>query len=431
MEGQRSLVVIGPIEVSGIAAGLQQGFSELGDDSILALREGHRFEYANNAHELPAALTAWQRQFARWRKAGSRTWRRRFASICSELLAWRFITSVSHRGTLFIYMFGGSYSRFPRMEYRWIRARGGKIVFLNLGSDLRPPYMDGPALHRNPSPRTLLKLTRQRYKRARVQETYGDLIIAAPSCGHFLTRSFATWFIVGLPQNTPPTRPVKSLTQHPANAIRILHAPSDPAVKGTDAVRQAVRNCRKHGLLIDYIELNEVAHERVLAEIDAADILIDQVYSDLPMAGFGAEGAARGVPTLVAGYFSPFATERIPEDLRPPANFVLPKDLGRALFDIVADRELQIRLGEAGRQFVRTTWSPKSSAARIRECLETGIRPEWSVDPGQIEYVLGCGAPRSLITHFTQALVSSYGVGALHLSDKPNLERILVRELAS
>lgn len=433
MTEKKSLVIIGPIEVSGIAAGLQQGFRELGDNAILALSEDHRFKYANNTceHEVPRALTAWQRQYARWREAGPRTWRRRLASICTEVLAWRFIASVSGPTTVILYMFGGSFSRFPSLEYRWIRARGGRIVFLNLGSDLRPPYMDGPALHRDPSPATLLKLTHQRWARARLEETYGDLIIAAPSCGHFLTQKFATWFIVGLPQTNLPLGPVNSIAQPPGPAIRILHAPSDPAVKGTEAVRQAILDCRERGLLIDYVELDQVTHERVLTEINSADILVDQVYSDLPMAGFGAEGAARGVPALVAGYFSPFAKEGIPEDLRPPAHYVLPNELGPALFNLIVDKELRLRLGEAGRDFVSTTWSPRSAAERIHECLETGLRPEWSVDPSQIEYVLGCGAPSSLIAQVTKELVASYGVGALHVSDKPNLEHKLLHDLTS
>jgi hypothetical protein len=348
------------------------------------------------------------------------------ASVATEILAWRLILSLAGTGSTFVYMFAGSYSNFPALEYRVVKARGSRIVFLNLGSDLRPPYMDGPVVHADPSATELLELTQQRWRRARVQEAYGDLIVAAPSLGHFFTRPFVTWFVVGLPQRRVAQSVVTPQRQR--GSLRVLHAPSDRAVKGTEVVRQAVRDCQGSGIPIDYVELDQVSHDVVLAEIAGATLLIDQVYSDLPMAGIGAEGAALGVPTLVAGYFSPQAASAIPEELLPPAMFVLPEELTSTLRRLLTDDDARARLGDEGRQFVRDEWEPRAAARRLLACLTSGVPTEWEVEPQTITYALGCGAPEELVVRSIQLLVDEYGPSALHLQHHPEVEEAVLRQ---
>ena len=61
------------------------------------------------------------------------------------------------------------------------------------------------------------------------------------------------------------------------NIIKIVHAPSNPKVKGTFFIRKEISKIRKMGFKIEYIELIGVPNKKVQEIISEADIIIDQI----------------------------------------------------------------------------------------------------------------------------------------------------------
>jgi hypothetical protein len=58
--------------------------------------------------------------------------------------------------------------------------------------------------------------------------------------------------------------------------IKILHAPSDPKIKGTIVVNEAIQILKNKNLIFDFIFLTNVPNDVVIKELKNTDILIDQ-----------------------------------------------------------------------------------------------------------------------------------------------------------
>lgn len=419
-------VIIGPTEVSGIGQALVAGFSALNITSVAAFREPHRFQYGGAPEVDRRLVRCWQRCFSRWRVTRGAT-QRRLWSVAVEALAWCIVATYARRRTVIVYMFAGSFTRFPRIEYTLMKACRARVVFLNLGSDLRPPYMDGPALRAVPDIDALTRLTRQRRRVAELQEQFADVIITAPSCGQFFTKPFLSWFAVGIPQEAPPPTPSRAPTE--GRPLRVLHAPSDPEIKGTELVRAAVRSVQASGIKIDYLELHGVPHDQVVESLRATDLLIDQAFSDLPMSGFGAEGAILGVPAITAGYYADQVQATVPALLTPPSVFVHPARLEESIRALASSPAERSTLGAAAKEFILTTWQPKTSAQRILDALNGEADPSWFVDPFSVNYFWGCGAEKSIVKSAIKGMIDRGGVSSLHLVHNPVIERFIFSEV--
>ncbi len=85
------------------------------------------------------------------------------------------------------------------------------------------------------------------------------------------------------------------------NKLRVVHAPSNPLVKGSRYVSQAVDKLKRDGFDIELKMLSGVSHEEVIKAIKESDLLIDQLHIGAPGV-FTLEGWRYGKP--VACYFN-------------------------------------------------------------------------------------------------------------------------------
>src|SRR5437763_16858436 len=102
------------------------------------------------------------------------------------------------RYDVFIYGFGESILR--GLEYPVLKRLGKTIVFVFLGSDSRPPYMDGPDLESpaGQSPEALIRLALRKKRLVSRLERYGDFVICNPLTAQFAELSFVSFFALGL-----------------------------------------------------------------------------------------------------------------------------------------------------------------------------------------------------------------------------------------
>jgi glycosyltransferase involved in cell wall biosynthesis len=147
----------------------------------------------------------------------------------------------------------------------------------------------------------------------------------------------------------------------------VLHAPSNPVMKGTDAVRAAVQKLQAEGVAFRYVELSGVPHEEVRAALRGADIVLNQFHSLVPGV-FGMEALAAGCAVLMS------ADPVRETDLAPGAADAWMRTEASQIEDhlrrVVEDPGLRARLGAAGREWARATGSAEAGGTRLRAILD-------------------------------------------------------------
>lgn len=417
-------ILIGPVEVSGVAAGLSQGLREQGEDAQVVLSCKHPFSYGGDVEGV---------LFSIWRFFGglrSTPHQHILRKVMTVLLhrCWSFLVLVRvlFSYDAFIFLYGQSLTD-TRFELWLLRLLGKKIIFIFVGSDSRPPYMDGGICAGDgdggiSDPRVLSRLCRKSKLRIRRIEKYADFVINSPAAAHFHERRYINWFEMGLPRSFDFGGGVAN----PASeAVRIVHAPSNPQVKGSYKIEAIIGRLRDKGYLIDFVQIRNLPNARVLEELRRCDFVVDQLYSDSPMAAFAAEAACFGKPSVVGGYFASKVGRFVSDESLPPSLFVEPDEVESAIERLVTDTFLRRELGERARRFVQEKWCLTSVARRYLELLNGKSDARWWCDPQEVEYFEGCGLSRERVKGLMSSLVASEGMGALLLSDKPRLEQAI------
>lgn len=142
--------------------------------------------------------------------------------------------------------------------------------------------------------------------------------------------------------------PVKSLVR---DRLRIVHAPTQMHVKGTHLIAPVARQLHDEGL-IEYVELEGVAHEDMPQVFADADVILDQFrVGDY---GVGAcEGMASGRIVLT------HVTDQVRDEVERHAGMALPlppvtiETLESVLRDIAARRDHYRSLAATGPEFVK------------------------------------------------------------------------------
>ena len=145
-------------------------------------------------------------------------------------------------------------------------------------------------------------------------------------------------------------------------ALEVVHAGSNPRVKGSEAIGRAVREAAREQPL----SLTVVArrpHRDVLAALARADLVVDQLNSETPGV-VAIEAMAMGKPVLCE-----HAPEKLASFARPsPLVAVSADTLAAELVRLGRSPELRSKLGERGRRYALAVHAPER-AARAAELV--------------------------------------------------------------
>ena len=188
----------------------------------------------------------------------------------------------------------------------------------------------------------------QRKKSLKKIEKYSDIIISYPLFSQFLERPFIASTNIGLPFNsrTPPNSDKSRKGNEPGSQrkIRLLHAPTKPIPKGTEIIRRLIIGLQKAGHPIEFIEIKNASNEQVLDELSRCDFVIDQVFSDTPMAGFAREAASYSKPAVVGGYAKAEFSTIYSAGKIPPSLYIKPESLEKAVVKLIENDDYRIKL---------------------------------------------------------------------------------------
>lgn len=404
-------VFLGPVEIAGYFARLRLGFESLGVRTLYVDLSDHAFAYA----ESPAAPFEVRLTIAANRRLADRTrgrplWKAVSVGARAMLLARALLTCDA-------FVFGSGHTLFGRRELRLVRMLGKKVIVVFFGSEVRPSYLDGVETAASiPARDRFAQLDREKRRRIRQLEGHATAIICHPPMAQFLRRPYVAWLDIGI-----PTLPVEAASPQSRLAVRILHAPSHAGAKGTDVVRDAVARLTDAGMEIDYAELQSAKNDRVRDALLDADLVIDQLYSDTPMAVLASEAAAAGKAAVVGALdWEWILADRHPESI-PPTVRCTPETFESTLRELVGSRASRESAGRTAREFVRTRWRPEQVAERYLSVIHGRTPPDWLRTPVAVRYATGAGLSRDRL-RANLRLMASRSLDPFGVGDKPELE---------
>jgi hypothetical protein len=412
-------VFVGPLEIAGIAQNLVLGLRACGAEADHVRDHPHPFGYGGaDAGGAPAiwwqALGAWRAGLTRRQPVAKAT-----AVLLHGLVGWLVLGWALWRHDAFVFLYGKTITN-TGLELRLLRGLRKRVVVVFVGSDARPAYVDGNAF---PADRAFdaaaaARLAARQRRQVQRLERHASLVVNARATAQFLTRPFVNWFALGIPRVAQPSPPPTA-----NGAVRVLHSPSHPVLKGTAEVRAAVARLRARGVAVELVTIEGRPNAEVLQALRDCHLVVDQLYSDTPMAAFAAEAASLGRPVIVCGCAAERVVAQVAPMPVPPTVYVRPEELDATLDALVHDAPRRHALGVAGAAFVEAEWSPQAVAARLLRMLRDDIPPQWWCQPGEVEHVAGCGLPEAVARERVAAVIRHGGVAALQVDDKPALER--------
>ena len=418
-------ISIGPGEVAGYFSNLKIGFDALGMSCEHFVLSPNEFKYGKANYFFKSIFEI------------TPNW---YRSQYLLIKLFGYFTQVVIRMIIFIYalirydlfIFSGAGSFFMFYELPILKLLKKKIIVVFLGSDARPPIFNGRHLDISniySTPKALQSESIKKIKMIRRVEKYADLIINHTATAQFFTRSFIRHIAVGMPLNINLVDKINPRINS-AN-IRILHAPSRPFSKGTLVVQKIIDELRKEGYEIEFIELQGVPNAKVIEELQRCDFVIDQVYSDSPMAMLSSEAAMFGKPTIVGGYYSDQFTIDNPDHEILSSLYVMPENIKEAIRSLIVNKSLRLSLGRKARKFVRERWNAEQVAINYLHLLNKTFPKNWEIEPLELNYYFGWGLSHENWHSKVQSYVSLLGQDALFLDHNPDLKNLVLKELVN
>lgn len=422
----KARVLIGTTEISGLASGICLALNTAGVHARTAFRVSHSYSY-NEDVAGPAVTRIWRclgdrsAECVRTNQRLAALWFRAVAFAWSFLvLGWALC-----RFNSYLFLFGTCITN-TRFELLLLRALGKKVVFFFVGSDSRPSYIDGGIVRGVADVQTGLFLQQQAEKKRLVErcERYSDFCIASPYSAHFHSRAFVRCFSLGIPKySVSPVAVTEVPKPFTGRALRVLHAPSDVRTKGSLLIAQAINELQEEGVSLEFIQVSGVSNAAVIEEIRRCDFVVDQVFSDTPMAALATEAALLGKPSVVAGYAAAGVSRFIAAEDCPPTLYVEPAALKDAIRKMAMDHDFRAQMGSDAKDFVDHRWSIAEIGSRYNQLFSGTIPDSWWCTPEDVEYVHGYGLSEKTLIEIIEGLVSAHGEAALGLDDKPVLKR--------
>jgi glycosyltransferase involved in cell wall biosynthesis len=413
-------VFMGVVGIGKYYSTLKKGFEEMGVASIAVDLSDHSFQYEGTGacNVLVKALLLCRKKLLC--KEKSKFSLRVYWKLYQILSCVLFIWAVSKYD---VFIFGFASSFVSLYELAILKFIGKKVIYVFHGDDSRPPYLSGVQTRSDTESEIerCIKLTESKKKIVKQIEQYADVIISNPLSSQLHEKPFISFGMIGIPYSYR-VNPCQSTLSHNSE-IRILHAPSDPEAKGYPRIREAVERLKSKAYKIVFVEIKDKPNAVVMNELERCDFVIDQLYSDVPMAGFATEAALFGKPAIVGSYAREHM-ERVPMS-QPPVHLCHPDELESAIEKLIVDKEYRIQLGRKAKEFVQDNWAAKKVAERYLQLIEGHIPRDWICYPQDIRYTHGACLSEDKVRRVVRAVMEKGGKAALRISDKPELERLV------
>ncbi len=156
--------------------------------------------------------------------------------------------------------------------------------------------------------------------------------------------------------------------------LRIVHAPSNRKVKGSELIIRALNALREQGFEFELLLVEGMSNAEARKVYESADVLVDQLFAGW-YGGLAVELMALGKPVLV--YIRDCDLDFIPEQMKMDLPFlrITPHTVEQALRDLlVMPRQELLELGRRSRAFVERWHDPLDIARSIQRDYERAMQ---------------------------------------------------------
>jgi hypothetical protein len=404
-------IFIGPVEVAGLYTKLAQGFRLNGVKADFVQLYDHPFSYGDNKGRGRISNTACllnQKMHSSNRGVALLA---TTGYLCFRLIIFPYLLLTYQ---VFIFTWGESLLplRFDLPILKLFKRK--TISVIGHGSEARPPYLSFNA-HSMSSDldKYIAKQTKKTSRKVSFIERWSSEVVGLPTTDHFLTKPYFNFFKLGLPTNLVVNNDPNNSSIY--RNFRILHAPSKSEIKGTNAIRIIMdRICLKYKD-VEYVEISNVPNAEVLNEIAKSQLVIDQLYSDIPIAAIGVEAGSYGVPCVIAVGGMEFWRKNLGESQLPPSIACDVKDVETTIENYILNRKLLNDAGSAIKFFLAENWNCKAVAARYLKIIFGEADDKFLETPGRYMYLKGGGIPSDVALKQICRIVEKYGLQGLRM----------------
>ncbi|WP_273213577.1 hypothetical protein [Helicobacter rodentium] len=414
-------ILLGLDEISNDLQNLKRGFDLLGVSSDIILLNDYKFGVDESLIARNWNIALAQYAIKMYSKYKKKSLLKHFFSLFS----WsaRFVLFVRCLLTydVFILM---AYSRFlGYKELPILKIFNKKVIFQVMGSDFRPPYLNGSFAEANIA--DIYQLTLETKRRVEMIEKYASYIISYKAASHFQTLPYIDYRYFGLPTDYSYIQ-MKNIpiSYHKKRTVKIVHAPTNQAAKGTSVVVNTIESL-KEKYDIEFVLLFNMSNQEVLYHIATCDFAIDQIYSGGGyMAGFSREVAFFKKPVIVTGYDTPYFYDGFEEKEKiPPVVCGLPEELESLIVRLLEDKQYCIAMGEKAYRFVMEEWNPLAIVKKIKKLIDGDVPKKWWCNPLENERLWHYGRSNQAAQEFLREYITEKGKCALLLKHNPKLEK--------
>ena len=248
-----------------------------------------------------------------------------------------------------------------------LRARGKKIIFLFIGSDVRWIDAFRQEFPGNPYPGSFEEDWKRKFRLLRMGELYSSSVFSVPDQSSLFIRGYYYMFMPVQIENIRNVQPGRTRP-------RVIHAPSKRDIKGTALILEAVETLKAEGVEFDFEVLEGVSNKTVLSKLEDADILVDQLYLNGP-ATVATEAMAAGCAVATKYIRDLDITKDAPICYVDYTN-ILPN-----LRKLILNLEYRKSLAARGREFVAKNNSVMSIVEKMVDSLNRDERQDFDCYP--------------------------------------------------
>ena len=421
-------VLLAPTEIAGQYRNLTIALRQIGVNADYYSFYQHKSNYGDDIGS--SKIPGYMRNINAKGKTGGVIIR--FISIVVfEILRFIFFLKYFYKYDVFIFGFGLSLLRF-NLDLAILKLFKKRIIAnLSHGSEMTPDYLNGALLDENynmPPIKHLIRNTFHKKKLVKKFEAYADFIIGSPLSSSFLSsKHYIDIIKIGRTCQAQTSEVRSTFYKSDVKILNLVHIPSHAPGKGTLKIRCIMEKIISEYPNVRYHEITNVSNSDVLKKLPSYDLLIDQLYSDLPLSGVGMESFVCGVPVLIAGYGLLDLKEIYDKNIFPPVIICHPDELYTQIINIIKSKEDLFTHSIGAKKFVENHWSLEHVARRY-EILINGvdIPDDWFHDPRNFHYFHGYGLDEEICKKNINNIVNDFGIDSLGLNNRSDLLRKLI-----
>jgi glycosyltransferase involved in cell wall biosynthesis len=167
-------------------------------------------------------------------------------------------------------------------------------------------------------------------------------------------------------------KPSASMPKSSGQPVKVLHAPTNRALKGTATIIEVIESLKREGENVELCLIEKVPHSEAKKFYESSDLLIDQIHIGW-YGGLAVELMALAKPVMA--YICSEDLRFIPEAMRRdlPVVSVNPKTLKEQLRKLIRNPQLRDDLGRESRLFVEKWHAPEKVAGVTAQAYKKAL----------------------------------------------------------